>query len=113
MIKWFDLEPPPFRRDPTDFIPTTLSQLERIQEIKELSDWVHLLILDWFGKEIFHWRLHLKNCIWSATKTSLQQAILNIFRKVAFSGWPHIIPKHDLGPISHLNFDKSRKTPTF
>jgi hypothetical protein len=61
-------------------------------------------------KEIYHWILLLKNCIWSATEAS-QQAILNNSEKDAFRGWSPHKPKLDLRPVTHLILDKSRKIP--
>jgi hypothetical protein len=49
MIERSNLELPLFGRDPTYFMHTTSSQLERIQNIKEQSNQVHHTIMHWYG----------------------------------------------------------------
>jgi hypothetical protein len=49
MIERSNLELSPFGRDPTYFMHTTSSQLERIKKIKERSNQVRHTIMHWYG----------------------------------------------------------------
>jgi hypothetical protein len=90
MIERFDLECPPFRWEPTYPIPATFIQLDRVQEIEETGDHLHLPIITNLMKVKFHWLVSFKNKKWFTTNASLKQAILNNIGKVSFKVlFPH------------------------
>jgi len=60
MIKWSNLEHPPFGRDLTDFIIATSSQPKTVREIKEQSDQIHLSIMHWSNKRSIPLKIVIK-----------------------------------------------------
>jgi len=77
MIKRPYFKLPLFRGDPTYFILTALSQSDRVQNIKERNDQVHLPIMHWSNKRY----IPLKNSIKEFTSCVLRLRPLCTFNE--------------------------------
>jgi len=82
IIKSFDLECSPFGWEPTNPIPTTLIQLDRVKEIEENGDHLHLQIMHGFdgGNILLTGVIRKQQMVCSL----LQTATLNNTEKASF-----------------------------
>jgi hypothetical protein len=109
IIKSFDLECSPFGWEPTNPIPTTLIQLDRVKEIEENGDHLHLQIMHGFdgGNILLTGVIRKQQMVCSLLQTgNTKQHRESFLQGLIFT--PYVTPKQNFMPVFYLKSHKSR-----